>query len=121
MTTATSMYERVGGGPAVRLVVHKLYQLILADDQLQPYFQGVSLERLEGHMADLIAQTLGGPESYTGGELAVVHADLKITGAHYDRVADYVAAALLIAHAPRDIVAAVGDVLGGLKDQIVAA
>jgi hemoglobin len=114
------MYTRVGGGPAIKQVVDLLYTWILADEQLSPYFEHVTVHELKRHMAALLAQVLGGPQEYGGRELGPAHEGLNITPEHYTRVTDYALAALLFAHAPRDVVAAVEDTLGAVRPQIVA-
>ena len=124
MTTAqdeltASMYDRIGGGPAVRDVVEQLYEWILADKQLLPYFDGVDISRVKRHMAALLSQVLGGPQAYAGGDLGAAHSRLAVTPEHYGRVVDLAAAALLLAHAPRDVVAAVEGVLEATRPQIV--
>jgi hemoglobin len=119
MTTAVSMYSRVGGGPAIKHVVDQLYTWILTDDELSPYFATVTVESVKRHMAALLAQVLGGPAEYTGRELGESHRALAITDAHYTRVVDLALAALVLAHAPRDVVAAVEDTLASVRADIV--
>jgi hemoglobin len=118
--TAPSMYERIGGAGTVRSVVERLYALILEDEQLRSYFDNVDLPSQRRHMAALLSQVLGGPAGYDGRDLAEAHAPLDITAEHYARVGDYLTAALLIAHAPRDVVDAAADVLTAAQSQIVS-
>ncbi|GAB3839269.1 hypothetical protein GCM10027610_044700 [Dactylosporangium cerinum] len=115
------MYARVGGGPAIKHVVDQLYTWILTDKELSPYFATVTVESLKRHMAALLAQVLGGPADYDGRSLLDAHRGLAITDAHYTRVVDLALAALFLAHAPRDVVAAVEDTLAAVKPDIVAA
>ncbi|MEU7866854.1 group 1 truncated hemoglobin [Dactylosporangium sp. NPDC049140] len=119
--TTTTMYARVGGGPAVKQVVDLLYTWILADEQLGPYFEDVTVHELKRHMAALLAQVLGGPQEYGGRELGPAHDGLHITDEHYTRVVDLALAALFKAHAPRDVVAAVEDTLNAVRAEIVTA
>jgi hemoglobin len=114
------MYDRVGGADAVRSVVERLYVLIIEDQRLRAYFDNVDLPSQKRHMAALLSQVLGGPKEYDGRDLASAHAPLHITAEHYALVGDYLTAALLIAHAPRDVVDAVGEVLAASSSQIVA-
>jgi truncated hemoglobin YjbI len=114
-----SMYGRVGGADAVRTVVDRLYVLVLEDEQLRPYFETVELPQLKGHMVALLSQILGGPRLYQGRDLAEAHLPLGISNEHYARVGDYLMAALLVAHAPHDIVNAVTGVLESTRDSIV--
>ena len=116
--TGESMYDGIGGAPAIRGVVDQLYVWILADEQLQPYFDGVEIARVKRHMAALLSDVLGGPTPYTGPDLGEAHSKLGVTSEHYDRVVDLAAAALLLAHVPRDVLAAVEGVLAQTKPQI---
>jgi hemoglobin len=117
--TQATMYERLGGGPVIRTIVDRLYAWIARDDELWiPYFQRVQLQTLKAHMVRLLTKVLDGPDSYSGRALKDAHAHLHITPEHYDRVADYVLASLLVAHAPRDILAAVEALLLELRPQI---
>jgi hemoglobin len=116
--TVESMYDRIGGGPAIGSVVEQLYDWILADKQLQPYFDGVEIPRVKRHMAALLSDVLGGPVPYSGPDLREAHSELGVTSEDYDRVVDLAAAALLLAHVPRDVVAAVEGVLEQTKSQI---
>jgi hemoglobin len=117
----TTMYVRVGGGPAIKQVVDQLYTWILADDQLSPYFERVTVESLKRHMAALLAQVLGGPAEYGGRDLGFAHTGLNITPEHYTRVVDLALASLFLAHAPREIVTAVEETLEAVRPQIVGA
>lgn len=114
MTDVTPL-ERIGGTPAVRRVVDRLYFWVYRDDELYlPYFTRVSLPSLKAHMVSLLSHLLGGRE-YEGRELISVHAPLNIAERHYDRVTDYVMAALYEEHVPRDIIAAVDERLADLR------
>jgi hemoglobin len=115
-----SPYEIIGGARTVRSAVERLYFWISRDDDLfNRYFREVNLGELKAHMVALLSQTLGGPKTYSGREMAAAHAHLRITAAHYDRVVDYVEASLLVEHCPRPILAAVSGVLATLKPVIV--
>jgi hemoglobin len=114
-----SPFERIGGAATVRLAVDELYKLILADPDLEGYFEGIPLPRLKAHMVDLLSTVLGGPGEYTGRALDVAHHGLGITQEHYDKVGDYLIGILRGADAPDDIVAAVGETLASVSGQIV--
>ena len=91
---APSMYERIGGADTVRSVVDRLYLLIIEDERLRAYFDDVDLTGQQRHMAALLSQVLGGPKEYEGREL-------------------------LEAHAPGDVIEAVGEVLAASRSQVV--
>jgi hemoglobin len=113
-----SMYDRIGGGPTIRDVVERLYDWILADVYLQPYFDGVDISRVKRHMAAVLTEVLGGPGPYLGPDLGEAHRRLGVTAEHYARVVDLAVAALLVAHVPRDVVAVVEVALEKTQTQI---
>jgi hemoglobin len=127
MTTETTpdtrtMYDRIGGAITVRRVAYSLYAWIRDDDILfLTYFKDVDMIKLRGHMAVLLSQVLGGPKAYTGRDMANAHAGLGITAAHFDRVVDYLLAALHLEHAPADVIEAVRQVAEGARPDIVTA
>ena len=75
------------------------YDRIAADPALAGYFAGVDQTVLRGHQVDLLAAVAGGPQRYTGRQLAIAHAGLNITNAEFDRVMGHLNAALVEAGA----------------------
>jgi hemoglobin len=88
---ATSDYERVGGGPAIRAVVDRFYELVLQDDRLVSFFTDSNMTQLKRHQVLLISQVLGGPANYDGRDLRQAHAGLRISRADFDVVVAYLA------------------------------
>ncbi|BCJ40127.1 hypothetical protein GCM10010168_29850 [Actinoplanes ianthinogenes] len=106
-----SFYARVGGQTAVTAAVDALYRVVLADERLSDYFQGLDLGRLKGHMVALLSQVLGGPAEYTGRDLRGAHLGLGVVPAHYDLVGAYLLGILAGLGADDDVLAAVRGVL----------
>ncbi|WP_370615657.1 group I truncated hemoglobin [Mumia sp. Pv 4-285] len=113
-------YERVGGGPAVKLVVDRFYELVLADETLAPYFTDSDLTSLKRHQVQLISHLLDGPVSYDGRELRDAHAGLDITPEAYARVTEHLVGVLVGAGVPDDIIASLGGTLTAVEPEIVA-
>jgi hemoglobin len=116
----TSIYDAIGGADAVRAAVGLLYQRILADPALVPYFQGVDMRRLNQHMRAFIAAALGGPDLYAGRDLGAVHARLAITGEHFDAVAGHLAATLAELGVPDELNQTIIARVASLRPVIVA-
>jgi hemoglobin len=112
------MYDRLGGQPAVRRIVDRLYASTLRDDKLyHRYFEGVDMVPLRAHMVMLLSQLLSG--SALTFDLGKAHAGLNITNDHYDRVGDYLIAAIRIEHVPTDVLIAIEDTLEAVRPLIV--
>jgi len=121
ITNTPSDYERIGGAPAVRHVVQRFYELILADAQLAPFFDGVDMPRLKRHQVLLISQVLGGPAEYDGRDLHDAHAHLRIGSDDFARVVMHLVTALREADVAPDIIDRVGSTLVAHEKDIVTA
>ncbi len=105
MTADTSLYERLGGAPAIEAAAELLYRRVLSDPLLGPYFTGVDMDRQVSKQAAFLTLALGGPNEYTGHDLRAAHARLAGLGdQHFDKVLEYLAATL------RELGAADGDI-----------
>lgn len=71
-----------------------LYDAILSDDVLAPFFETVDMPALQDHMTDLIGSLTGGPDLYKGRNMTQAHAPFTITAYHFSRVALHLQAAL---------------------------
>jgi hemoglobin len=91
----TRIHERIGGSEALEAAVDRFYHRVLGDEQLQPYFDGVDMERLRWHQHAFLAMALGGSRGYLGRSLAAAHAHLTITDDAFDRVMDHLVATLV--------------------------
>ncbi|WP_262849736.1 group I truncated hemoglobin [Mumia quercus] len=115
-----SPYARVGGGAAVRVVVDRFYERVMADPTLAPYFTDSDLTNLKRHQVQLISHLLGGPVSYEGRELRDAHAGLDITPEAYGRVVEHLVGVLVEAGVPDDILASLGETLTAVQPDIVS-
>src|SRR5690349_6934406 len=91
---ALPLFDRLGGGPALVAVIDRMFEGILADPLLRPFFQKTDMEWLKASQVDFFAQLLGGPMDYKGGPLRPAHAHLRIEPAHFDRFTGHLATAL---------------------------
>jgi hemoglobin len=118
-----SSFDRVGGAPAVKAVVDRFYERVLADDVLARYFTGFDGERmtqLKRHQVAMISQVLGGPREYTGRELAEAHQPLDIPPVQYRRVTHLLVGTLWEFDVPEDIIFSVSELLASLQGVIAS-
>jgi hemoglobin len=64
---------------------------------------------------------MGGPVEYDGRELAQAHAGHNITDEAYDKVVDHLVAALKEAGVDDDIIGRLGELVAGLRADIVTS
>jgi hemoglobin len=57
-----SIYARLGGHDVVGVAVDRLFDRLLGDPELAPYFIGKDVERHVRHVRPFVSAALGGPE-----------------------------------------------------------
>ena len=116
-----SIFDSIGGAPAVQAAVDGFYARVLADPALGPVFAGVDVDRLKGHQRAFMAAALGGPQLYAGRDMASAHAGLGITGAQFDAVVGHLVATLTALGVPDVTIGEIGAALLPLRADIVSA
>ncbi|PSC75367.1 globin [Micractinium conductrix] len=59
-----SLYDQLGGGVALKVVVDVLYQHVLGDPRLSPFFEGVDMSKHARKFLLFASYVLGGPDEY---------------------------------------------------------
>jgi len=114
-----SLYDRIGGTPAIAATVDQFYQRVLADGDLAPLFKNTNLARLKSHQKAFFTTALGGPNSYRGKDLGVAHAAFPIEQRHFDRVAGHLVATLKALGVAQSIIDEVVGAVAPLAEVIV--
>ena len=114
-----SIYDALGGEPAIRAVVDDLADRLAADDLLGPLFEGVDREALQRHRVSYLAAVLGGPEQYLGQSMRDAHRPYRLTDAHMQRFLQLAGEALDAAGVAPEAARAMLDLLDKLRPVIV--
>jgi truncated hemoglobin YjbI len=80
-----SLYDDMGGEPALRAVLRTLYDRLFVDRMVGFLFAGKDKERLIEHQLWFTARFLGGPSRYEGKSIPDAHAALPLLPGHFDR------------------------------------
>jgi hemoglobin len=115
----SSIYDAIGGAPAVGAAVDDFYLRVVADPDLAPFFDTTDLRRLKTHQRAFIAAALGGPELYAGRDMAAAHAGMSISDRDFDAVVGHLVDTLTALAVPAEIIGQIGAALAPLRDQIV--
>ena len=78
-----SLYDRLGGESAIDSIVQALYDRVLADPDLQPFFAHTPMDKQRAMQREFLCAALGGPMSYSGKPLTHVHQGRGITTRHF--------------------------------------
>jgi methyl-accepting chemotaxis protein len=79
---------------AVTAVVDRLYDRVLSDPELSPFFERANLTLIRKRQASFIAAAVGGPTPYRGKDLASSHQRLGLEPVHFGKLAGHLAAAM---------------------------
>src|SRR5215472_2239466 len=80
-----SIYEAIGGEPALVAVVDDFYDRVVGDPQLESFFAGVNMPKLKGRQVEFFAAALGGPDVYQSQSMRDAHIGREITQADFDK------------------------------------
>lgn len=124
--TQKSLYDRLGGQPAVDAVASGLVDRILADNRVNKWFAHASstpanTKEYKTKLASFICMAVGGPCKYTGLDMAAAHKNRGVTSEAFDAVAQDLSAQLDQLKVPAKEKAEVMTLVGGLKPTIVQA
>ena len=84
MMAQKSLYDRLGGKPAVQAVVDDFVANVAADARINSYFASANIPRLKAQLVDQICEATGGPCKYTGQNMKDAHRGMGITSAAFD-------------------------------------
>lgn len=88
-----SIYDDIGGDDAIETVIERMYEHILDDDRLAPYFDESNIQSLINHQSRFIAMVAGGPEYHDN--IPETHAHMNLRDEHFDAVLAYLHTALV--------------------------
>lgn len=121
MTSSPTLFESLGGTPALTAAVDEFYRRVVADPELAPWFADVDMSALRRHQLLFLTAATGGPQAYDGREMHLAHEGLDVTDAAFDRVAGHLKATLESLGVDEPTVQTVLGAVGPLRDPIVQA
>jgi hemoglobin len=119
-----TLYERLGGQPAVEAVANGLVDRILADNRVNKWFAhaAASAENTKAYkekLAVFLCASVGGPCKYTGPDMTTVHRGRGVTSDAFNAVAQDLVAQLDQLKVPEKEKSQVMAIVGSLKPYIV--
>ena len=85
-----TLFDKYGGFSAVSRIVLSLYDTLLDDDDVGPFFDDVDMPKLIDHQTKFLSSLLGGPASFTDDHLMRAHRHLAVADPHFDRLKEIV-------------------------------
>src|SRR6266576_7240622 len=114
-----SLYDRLGGQPAITAVVDDFVGNVAADNRINGFFARTDISRLKKNLVDQICQGTGGPCTYTGRDMRTAHKGMNITDAQFNALVEDLKKTLDKFKVPENEQGDLLAVLGPMKPQIV--
>jgi hemoglobin len=114
-----SLYERLGGKPALQAVVGELWNNVAADARINGRFKHTKPEAFGGQLVDFLCQASGGPCRYQGKDMKAAHTGMKLTDAEFTALAEDTTKALDKFKVPAKEQGEVIGLLASLKGDVV--
>ena len=93
-TMQKSLYDRLGGKPAITAVVDQFVANVAADNRINQRFASTDIPRFKGLLVDQVCQATGGPCVYKGRDMKTAHKGMGITNADFTALVGDLTAAL---------------------------
>lgn len=117
-----SLYESLGGAPAVDLAVEMFYRRMLSDPRVSDFFDDVDMERQIAKQRAFLTMAFGGPHNYSGRDMRTAHAKLVVRGlndSHVDIVIQHLGGVLQELGVDDALIAQVAAIAESVRDHVV--
>ena len=119
---AASLYEQLGGEPAVNAAVDIFYRKMLSDNRVSRFFEGVDMDKQAGKQKAFLTMVFGGPAKYTGKDMYEGHKHLIKMGlndSHVDAVIENLGATLKELGVKDELIAQVAGIANSVRDDVL--
>lgn len=118
-----TLFERLGGAPAVELAVDRFYGKVLNDERIKHFFVDMDMEKQRRHQKAFLTFAFGGGPAYTGKGMREAHQQLVerlgLTDTHFDAVVEDLAASLTELGVGDALIAEVAQVAESIREDVL--
>jgi hemoglobin len=119
---AESLFEQLGGFPAVDAAVDIFYRRVLKDPRVSRFFEDTDMDAQREKQKAFLSMVFGGPNEYQGKDLRNAHTKLVAQGlddSHFDAVAEHLQATLERLDVPEPLVAQVMAIAASTRNDVL--
>ena len=116
----STLYERLGGEPAVDAAVDIFYRKVLEDERISDYFDGVDMAEQAKKQKAFLTMVFGGPNNYSGKDLRSAHAKLpNLDDSHLDAVIENLGGTLAELGVAESDIAEVAGIANSVRNDVL--
>lgn len=117
--TEKSLYERIGGEPAVDAAVDIFYRKVLADPRIAHHFESVDMDVQREKQKAFLTFAFGGPNAYSGRELRAAHASMALGEGDFAAVMEHLGATLVSLNVPAPLINEAANIALSVKGDVL--
>ncbi len=92
---AASLYQQIGGQPAIDAAVELFYTKVLVDERVKHFFDDINMNKQKKKQKEFLSAALGSPVPYTGRDMRTAHSSLTgLNDSHFDAIGGHLKATL---------------------------
>ena len=118
----STLYESLGGAPAVEAAVDIFYRKVLSDDRVARFFEDVDMDRQAAKQKAFLTMVFGGPAHYTGQDMRRGHLHLVARGmddSHGDAVIELLGETLTELGVKPELIGQVAAIANSVRDDVL--
>lgn len=118
----STLYEQLGGKPAVDAAVDIFYTKVLADEALIPFFSHTDMNAQRAKQKAFLTYAFGGAKGYNGRNMREAHANAVAHGLddiHFDKVAGHLQTTLTELSVSEDLINQVMALVATTRDDVL--
>ena len=121
MMAEASLYDRLGGQPAIVAVVDEFTNRVASDSRINAQFADADIPAFKALLVEQICEATGGPCTYSGRDMKTTHAGMNITAEEFGWTGEHLAGALDKFSVPEkekgELLGAIGSMQGDIVGQ----
>jgi len=118
----STLYERLGGEPAIDAAVGIFYKKVLADPRINYFFNDIDMTQQAAKQKGFLTMVFGGPAHYSGKDMRKGHVHLLKRGlndSHVDAVIELLGATLKELGVGDEDIAEVARIANSVRDDVL--
>ena len=118
-----TLYQQLGGQPAVDAAVDLFYRKVLTDPRISSFFDGVDMDQQIAKQKAFLTMVFGGPANYTGKDLRAGHAHLLSRGlndSHVDAVIENLGQTLKELGVAQPLIDEVAGIANSVRNEVLS-
>ena len=118
-----SLYDQLGGQPAVDAAVDTFYRKVLRDARINRFFDGVDMDKQIAKQKAFLTMVFDGPANYTGKDMRAGHAHLVKMGlndSHVDVVIELLGQTLSELGVAKPLIDQVAALANSVRDDVLS-